>query len=95
MLLAPNDVPWLTGINLHEGSIRVLHLFSDKDNNPVSLLDEKWSELAPMSLMTEENFPQESQIKSEVTNKIREFYFGNKKLDETSKFALIDVSIIF
>lgn len=47
-------------------------------------------ELAPVTLLYEDTCPHE--LRNEVTKKIRQFYFGDKKIDETTRSNLIDVS---
>lgn len=84
-----NDVPWLTGINAHEGAIRAIHYFHNNKKDFISELNEKWSELAPMILLYEDTCPK--NLQATVTNKIREFYFGNKIINENSKSDLINV----
>ena len=50
-------------------------------------------ELAPLSLLYEETCPE--KLKDDVTKKIREFYLGDKNIDESTKSDLIDVSICY
>lgn len=85
------DVPWLTGLTSHEGALKVSLLFDSRENNFVKILDDKWMELAPVSLLVNEISPhEEDHIK--IVKDVREFYFGDKELGNSTKWNLIDVS---
>lgn len=82
------QAPWIVGLNTGDGALRAAGLVA----NPHLLeeLDEDFNTLVPMSLEYEE-YTDEIE---DVTKKIREFYFGNKKLDESVKNELVNVSTI-
>lgn len=48
-------------------------------------------ELAPITLLYEHTCPEE--FKYNVTKSIREFYLGEKKIDESTRWEVIDVSL--
>lgn len=85
-----NDVPWLTGLNSHEGSLRVITLFSNNERDSLTKLNEKWTKYAPVSLIIDDNCPKNLQDK--VTNKIRKFYFGNEDITRSTKTELTNAS---
>lgn len=51
-------------------------------------LNKDFDRLAPIMLLYEDN-----PKKDEVTKKIRNFYFGNKSIDDSTKSELTDVRI--
>lgn len=84
-----NDVPWLTGLNSHEGSLRVMTLFSNDERDSLTKLNEKWTKYAPVSLTIDDSCPENLQDK--VTNKIRKFYFGDEDITRSTKTELINM----
>lgn len=85
-----SDIPWMTGITSHEGAIMVaplLHGFGERSY--VKQLNDNWLELGPVNLLLDQFFS--DNVPAGVVEKIREFYFGDKTIDESSKWALIDV----
>lgn len=50
-------------------------------------------EILPISLMYEYTCPE--QLKDNVTKSIRHFYLNNKKVDQSTKWKLIDVKQFF
>ncbi|XP_063991352.1 uncharacterized protein LOC135169896 [Diachasmimorpha longicaudata] len=83
------DIPWMTGFNSHEGAIKVAGLYGIKDKKYVKMFNERFMELAPMSLGYEDTCPKEFQ--DDVSRKIRQFYLGNKPADESNRFKVIDM----
>lgn len=47
-------------------------------------------ELAPLTLMYEDTCPK--KFLDSTSKKIREFYLGDKKIDESTRSAVVDVS---
>ncbi|KAG7212180.1 hypothetical protein KM043_012520 [Ampulex compressa] len=83
------DVPWLTGYTSHEGALRAPGLYGRQNGKLVKQLDEEFMNIAPMSLMYDDTCPE--PIRSEVTKKIKEFYFGNRAIDDSTRFDVIDM----
>ncbi|XP_057318500.1 venom carboxylesterase-6-like [Microplitis mediator] len=83
------DIPWMTGFNSHEGTLKVAGLYGIKEKNYVKQLDENFTELAAVTLMYQHTCPKKSH--KDVAKKIRKFYFGNKPIDENTKFEVIDM----
>lgn len=63
-----------------------------KEKNYVKQLNDEFIDLAPMTLMFEDTCPKKSW--KDTSKKIRKFYFGDKTIDESTKFPVIDVSFI-
>ncbi|XP_034947795.1 venom carboxylesterase-6 [Chelonus insularis] len=83
------DIPWITGYNSHEGAIKVAGLYGLKEYQYDKKLNDNFMELAPMTLMYEDTCPQKSL--KDVATKIRKFYLGDKPIDESTKFEVIDM----
>ena len=60
------------------------------DGKLVKQLNDDFETIAPLSLLYEDNCPKE--ILKNVTKRIREFYLGDRPVDETTRFNVIDVS---
>lgn len=83
------DVPWLAGTNSHEGALVVAGIYGLTDGDYVKLLDEKFMEIAPRALLYDDTCPEKSI--HNVTKSIREFYLGDKKIDEATRWTVIDM----
>ncbi|XP_044018144.1 venom carboxylesterase-6-like [Aphidius gifuensis] len=83
------DVPWMTGFNSHEGTIKVAGLYGIKEKQYVKQLNDKFIELGPTTLLFEDTCPQELHV--DTVKKIRKFYLNDKPVDESNKFAVIDM----
>nr|QCC89025.1 carboxylesterase 10 [Meteorus pulchricornis] len=83
------DIPWMTGFNSQEGAIKVAGLYGLKNGEYIKLLNDRFMELAPMTLMFDNTCPKQSL--QDVSKKIRNFYVGDRSFDESTKFELIDM----
>ncbi|XP_043270961.1 venom carboxylesterase-6-like [Venturia canescens] len=83
------DIPWMTGVTSHEGAIRAAGIYGLEDKELGKLLDKKFMELAPTTLLYEDTCP--GKLKDDITKKIRQFYLGDKKIDESTRSNLIDL----
>ena len=59
------------------------------DGKLIKILNEHFETIAPMSLLYEDFCPEDT-IKN-VTKSIREFYLGDRSVDESTRFDLINV----
>uniref|UniRef100_A0A348G5Z4 Carboxylic ester hydrolase n=1 Tax=Odontomachus monticola TaxID=613454 RepID=A0A348G5Z4_ODOMO len=82
------DIPWMTGITSEEGSLRVPNIYGDKSNS-VKQLNDEFKTIIPISLLFGEKCPK--SMHDEITSKIRKFYFGDRAIDESTRFQLIDM----
>lgn len=82
------DIPWMTGIVAHEGSLKVPSLYMD-DAKLLKELNDNFLKIGPITLLYGETCPE--HLRDEITLKIRDFYLANKTLDESSRFPLIDM----
>lgn len=64
-------------------------IYGLKDQPYTEILDKHFFELAPKSLLYDDTCFEE--LKYNVTKKIREFYLANKKIDESTRWNLLDV----
>lgn len=76
------QLPWITGVNSNEGVIKVAALV--KNPNRIHELDYDFNRI--MSIIFEKDASFENTAK-----KIRKFYFGNKRIDNTTLFNLVDM----
>lgn len=53
-------------------------------------LNKDFNQIAPVSLFYKHNF----KNVGEISEKIRNFYFGNKRIDNSTRYDVIDVSIV-
>ncbi|XP_015600279.1 venom carboxylesterase-6 [Cephus cinctus] len=83
------DIPWMTGITSHEGALRVAGLLGLNDGELARKLNDDFMTIAPMSLLYRDKCPAD-RIEN-VTKSIREFYFGDRPIDQSTKFDLIDL----
>ncbi|XP_015115262.1 venom carboxylesterase-6 [Diachasma alloeum] len=83
------DIPWLNGINANEGSLAVAPLFGLDDSNAVPFVDQQFSAIIPYMLIFDESCSQEQQ--QIVAAKLRQFYFGKQRINELTRFNLIDM----
>ncbi|KAG8035023.1 hypothetical protein G9C98_005445 [Cotesia typhae] len=83
------DIPWITGFNSEEGTLKVAGLYGLKEKGYVKQLNKNFVELAAITLLYEHTCPKESH--KDVAQKIRKFYLGDKSIDESTKFQVIDM----
>lgn len=83
---APN-IPFITGLNSEDGALRAAGLYG----NPhlVEELNDDFNRIAPISL----EYDQTAMNVDYCTEKIRKFYFGDNKIDNSSVAKVVDVSI--
>lgn len=83
------DIPWMTGITSEEGSLRVPGLYGLRGGELIRELDDNFEKIAPVSLLYDETVDQDA--KAEVSRKIRKFYFGDRPIDNATRFDVIDM----
>jgi len=83
------DVPLMTGINAQEGCGIVSSILGRPDQQYAKMLDENFLELGPKALGYDVTCP--AEYITNVTKSIRKFYFGDKKIDVSTKWNLIDM----
>ncbi|XP_043271072.1 venom carboxylesterase-6-like [Venturia canescens] len=83
------DIPWMTGITSEEGALKVPDIYGTKDQDYVKLLDEKFMELAPITLLYDHTCSE--KFMKNVTERIRQFYFGDGKIDESKRMDMVDM----
>ncbi|XP_011297876.1 uncharacterized protein [Fopius arisanus] len=84
------DVPWLNGVNANEGSLAVAPLFGLQGSQGVQFIDQQFSAIIPYILIFDESCSPEQQ--QDVAAKLRRFYFGDQRIDELTRFNLIDLN---
>lgn len=88
------DIPWMTGITSEEGTLKVAGIYGRDQNEHVKKLNNDFHNVAPLSLFYEERYDlRDTQFRDEMSTNIREFYFGNKDIDqsEETRFKVIDM----
>lgn len=80
----------MAGLTSHEGAIRVSALLGLKEENYVKNLNDNWAEIAPVTLLLDDLFF--NHTPPGIVDHIRDFYFDDKVIDESSKWTLINVS---
>ncbi|XP_066593320.1 carboxylic ester hydrolase [Prorops nasuta] len=83
------DIPWMAGITSEEGSLRVPGLYGLFGGKLIKQLNDEFTEIAPISLLYKETCP--AHLLDDVTKKIREFYFGDRDIDTSTKFSTINM----
>ncbi|KAF2902649.1 hypothetical protein ILUMI_03534 [Ignelater luminosus] len=78
------QIPFITGVTTEEGAIRSAGLSSDA--NLLEELNKNFDKLAPIIFMYEDN-----PKKDEVSKKIRNYYFGDKNIDDSTKGELTNL----
>ncbi|XP_001599255.3 venom carboxylesterase-6 isoform X1 [Nasonia vitripennis] len=84
-----SDITWMTGITSHEGTLRVPGLYGLNNGELIKRLDKDFENLAPTTLLFEDTCPQQNY--KNVSKAIREFYFGDKPLDKSTKYEVINM----
>lgn len=82
-------LPWLASATEDEGLYPASEYFRHDDHFPH--LDKNWNDLLPHILMYNETIP--AQRLNEVSQKIREHYIGDHKIDENVLPKLVEVSM--
>ncbi|KAF2901295.1 hypothetical protein ILUMI_04893, partial [Ignelater luminosus] len=80
-----SDVPWITGLNTEDGVLRAAAIYG----NPhlVEDLDKDFNRVVSISL-----FYNETATNTDFIGKqIRKFYFGDKKIDNSTRFNVVDM----
>uniref|UniRef100_A0A1Y1LUC1 Carboxylic ester hydrolase n=1 Tax=Photinus pyralis TaxID=7054 RepID=A0A1Y1LUC1_PHOPY len=75
-------VPWIAGVNSEEGILRVALIY--KKENLVKELDENFSEIMSITFNDQSKIQESSKL-------IRDFYFGNHKINNNTMFNLINM----
>lgn len=70
-------------------SLRYSGIFGLHDGKLAKRLDEEFEQLAATTLLFEDTCPNQNRVNS--SKLIREFYLGDKPIDETARNALTDV----
>lgn len=83
------DIPWMTGVTSEEGSIIAPGLYARNNGALVKKLNEDFVNIAPITLLFGQSCPTK-EIKR-VATEIREFYFHDKPIDNSTRFSLIDM----
>ncbi|KAK5647002.1 hypothetical protein RI129_005466 [Pyrocoelia pectoralis] len=78
-------VPWITGLNTEDGALRAPGIYA----NPhlVKQLDTNFNKIVPISLFYKNTCTNSDYI----SKKLREFYIGDKKVDKSSRYGVIDL----
>lgn len=75
--------------------INVKGIYGRDQDEHVKKLNNNFYNVAPLSLFYEERYDlRDTRFRNEMSTNIREFYFGNKDIDqsEEARFKVIDVS---
>ncbi|XP_076643336.1 carboxylic ester hydrolase-like [Halictus rubicundus] len=83
------DIPWMTGVTSEEGSIIAPGLYARNNGALVKKLNDDFLNIAPITLLFGQSCPTK-EIKR-VATEIREFYFRDKPIDNSTRFNLIDM----
>ncbi|XP_031345677.1 venom carboxylesterase-6-like isoform X2 [Photinus pyralis] len=79
------QVPWITGLNTEDGALRAPGIFGNA--HLMEDLDKNFHKILPISL-----FYKEACTSSDyISNQLRKFYLGNKKVDNSSRQAITDL----
>nr|CAD7403628.1 unnamed protein product [Timema poppensis] len=79
------NIPWITGLNSGDGGLKAAPIFA-KDNL-VQDLDREFDRVAPISM-----FYGETSLKTEeVSQRIRDFYFGDKPINNDTLHSVVDM----
>jgi len=79
------NVPFMTGLTTEDGAIRSAAVFND--SNLVEDLNKDSDRILSIMFMYHETSPN----KEAVSQKLREFYFGDEDIDDSSKDKLTDI----
>ncbi|XP_015115295.1 venom carboxylesterase-6 isoform X2 [Diachasma alloeum] len=82
------DIPWMTGFTSHEGALRAANLYGHDDTKHyIQKLANNYLELAPVTFMYDNVCSK--YMHTQIAEKIREFYLGNRAIDESTRMDLI------
>ncbi|XP_014217028.1 venom carboxylesterase-6-like [Copidosoma floridanum] len=84
-----SDLTWMTGVTSDEGAIRTAGLYGLYNGELVKRLDKEFEDLAPVTLLFHDTCPQKNRQNS--SRLIRQFYLGDKPIDESTRAALTDM----
>ncbi|XP_076232205.1 carboxylic ester hydrolase [Calliopsis andreniformis] len=84
-----SDIPWMTGVTSEEGALVAPGLYGRNNGEMIKKLNDEFLDLAPITLLYEETCPTDQH--KQVASKIREFYFGKKPIDNSTRFKVIDM----
>lgn len=79
-------VPWITGLNSGDGALSVAAIYNQ--HKLVEELNTKFEQIAPMSLF----YRGRTEDVDGLTQKIRQFYFGNEPVNNQTFSKATDVS---
>ncbi|XP_063991353.1 uncharacterized protein LOC135169897 [Diachasmimorpha longicaudata] len=83
------DVAWLNGVNAQEGALAAGALYSSPNQTNVKRLNNEFTELAPLANGLDRDCPK--PILDDITRKMRQFYFGNKQIDESTRLNVVNM----
>nr|XP_033331335.1 venom carboxylesterase-6-like [Megalopta genalis] len=83
------DIPWMTGVTSEEGSLVVPGLYTRRNGALVKKLNDDFLNIAPITLLFGQSCP--TKETKRIATEIREFYFGNSPIDNSTRFKLIDM----
>ncbi|XP_076277825.1 carboxylic ester hydrolase-like [Lasioglossum baleicum] len=83
------DIPWMTGVTSEEGSIIAPGLYARNNGALVKKLNDDFLNIAPITLLFGQSCPTKEMKR--VATEIREFYFRDKPIDNSTRFNLIDM----
>ncbi|KAJ8871578.1 hypothetical protein PR048_027904 [Dryococelus australis] len=79
------NTSWITGLNSGEGGLRAAPIFANQEL--VAELNHRFNEIAPISMF----YGQTSPKVDEVSQRIRNFYFGNEAIDSETVYSAVDM----
>lgn len=83
------DIPWMTGVTSEEGSLKAPSIYSPSNTDLLKRINDDFSNVAPVTLLYGETCP--DHLKDKISNSIKEFYFGNNPIDNSTRFSVIDM----
>lgn len=78
-------IPWILGVTESEGALRAPGILSEK--HLIDQINDDFEHVAPVAVM----YKKTAQDVEGVTKAIREFYFGNKRIDRSTQKELVDM----
>ncbi|KAI7815485.1 carboxylesterase, partial [Rhyzopertha dominica] len=74
-----SQIPWLTGINTEDGALRTVPIYSKP--SLIQELNDDFDKIAPITLF----YGRTSEDVEYITKKVREYYFGDRQIDNSTK----------
>nr|UUB32781.1 carboxylesterase COEE1 [Dendroctonus rhizophagus] len=81
------DLPWIVSYTHDEGLYPAADFWADKQH--LIDIDTKWNEIMPFILHYNESAP--SDLKDEISQRIREHYLGNKQVNRQTYSTLVEI----